>query len=450
MKKYLITLTGFFLVSTLLFASTDMTVYNQNFATVRSELSIMLQKGLNLYSYDDIPAAIQPTSVHLEPVKPSDKVVITLQNFEYDLANTDKILEKYLDKSIEVIVKSGELFSGVLKSFDYKTIVIQKADNGINMISFDEVQNFNLEKMPENFFTKPTLHWELLSNKSGETACRMSYITNNVSWDAQYVGILDNDDENLNLSSWISLKNNSGKAFKDVTLKLMAGDVNLAPDYQNITRELSFKADGFGGYPEPEITEKEFFEYHLYTLENKTVDINNNQQKQLSLFDPSDVNVSKIYRYNTNYGNDISVLIGFKNDEKSGLGIPLPMGKIRIFKTQDSDAAEFVGEDHIEHTPRNEEVEVTIGTAFDIKGECILAESNRPSQKSREEKYECEIRNQKEESVTIEVTRSLGTNWTITKSDISYIKKDAYTVEFQVKVPAEDKVNFDFTVLYKY
>ena len=380
MKKYLITLIGFFLVSTLLFASTDMTVYNQNFATVRSELSIMLQKGLNLYSYDDIPAAIQPTSVHLEPVKPSDKVVITLQNFEYDLANTDKILEKYLDKSIEVIVKSGELFSGVLKSFDYKTIVIQKADNGINMISFDEVQNFNLEKMPENFFTKPTLNWELLSNKSGETACRMSYITNNVSWDAQYVGILDNDDENLNLSSWISLKNNSGKAFKDVTLKLMAGDVNLAPDYQNITRELSFKADGFGGYPEPEITEKEFFEYHLYTLENKTVDINNNQQKQLSLFDPSDVNVSKIYRYNTNYGNDISVLISFKNDEKSGLGIPLPMGKIRIFKTQDGDAAEFVGEDHIEHTPRNEEVEITIGTAFDIKGECILAESNRPSQ----------------------------------------------------------------------
>ena len=114
MKKIILTLIGFFLVGTLVFASTDMTVYNQNFATVRSELSIVLQKGLNLYSYDDIPAAIQPTSVHLEPVNSSDKVVITLQNFEYDLANTDKILEKYLDKNIEVIVKSGELFSGIL------------------------------------------------------------------------------------------------------------------------------------------------------------------------------------------------------------------------------------------------------------------------------------------------------------------------------------------------
>ena len=450
MKKYIITLIGILIFCSAGLYATDMTVYNQNFATVRSEISITLQKGLNLYNYDDIPAAIQPTSVHLEPVKHSDKVVITLQNFEYDLANTNKILNKYLDKSISVVTVSGDLYSGILKSFDYDTIVIENSMSGIHMINRDEIQTIDMAEMPKNFYTKPTLNWELLSNKSGDTPCKLSYITNGISWDAQYVGILDNDDEHLNLSSWISLQNSSGKAYKDVTLKLMAGDVNLAPEYPNMPREMAMKADGYGGYEEPQITEKEFFEYHLYTLENKTVDINNNQQKQLSLFDPTDVNVTKIYRYNSNYGNDISVLISFKNDEKSGLGIPLPMGKLRIFKTQDNDAAEFVGEDRIEHTPRNEEVEITIGTAFDIKGECILAESNRPSQKSREEKYEVEIRNQKDEPVTIEVTRSLGTNWTITKSDIDYTKKDAYTIEFNVKVPAEDKVNFNFTVLYKY
>ena len=450
MKNYIITLIGIMVICTAGLYATDMTVYNQNFATVRSEISIMLQKGLNLYDYDDIPAAIQPTSVHLEPVKSSDKVIITLQNFEYDLANTGKILNKYLDKSISVVTISGDLYSGILKSFDYDTIVIENSMSGIHMVNRDEIQTIDLAEMPKNFYTKPTLNWELLSNKTGDTPCRLSYITNNISWNAQYVGILDNDDEHLNLSSWISLQNNSGKAFENVTLKLMAGDVNLAPEYPTMERNYAMKAESDGGFMEPEITEKEFFEYHLYTLENKTVDINNNQQKQLSLFDPTDVNVAKIYRYNTNYGNDISVLISFKNDEKSGLGIPLPMGKLRIFKTQDNDAAEFVGEDFIEHTPRNEEVEITIGTAFDIKGECILAESNRPSQKSREEKYECEIRNQKKEPVTIEVTRSLGTNWTITQSDISYTKKDAYTVEFLVKVPAEEKVNFNFTVLYKY
>ncbi len=451
MKKYIITLIGILIFCTAILTATDMTVYNQNFATVRSEISITLQKGLNLYNYDDIPAAIQPTSVHLEPVKPSDKVVITQQNFEYDLANTSKILNKYLDKSISIITNNGDLYSGILKSFDYDTIVIENSMSGIHMVNRDEIQTIDLAEMPKNFYTKPTLNWELLSNKSGDTPCKLSYITNGISWDAQYVGILDNDDKHLNLSSWISLNNNSGKAFEDVTLKLMAGDVNLATDYnQNYRGQVLLDAEAKGGFAAPEMTEKEFFEYHLYTLENKTVDINNNQQKQLSLFDPTDVNVTKIFRYNSNYGNDISVLISFKNDEKSGLGIPLPMGKLRIFKTQDNDAAEFVGEDNIEHTPRNEEVEITIGTAFDIKGECILAESTRPSQKSREEIYECEIRNQKKEPVTIEVTRSLGTNWTITKSDIDYTKKDAYTLEFQVDVPAEDKVNFDFTVLYKY
>lgn len=450
MKKYLITLIGIFLLGKSVFAATDMTVYNQNFATVRNELSIVLQKGLNLYNFDDIPSAIQPTSVHLEPVHSSDKVVITLQNFEYDLANTNKILNKYLDKSISIVTVSGDLYSGILKSFDYDTIVIEDSMSGIHMINRKEIQTVDLAEMPKNFYTKPTLNWELFSNKTGETPCKLSYITNGISWDAQYVGILDNDDETLNLSSWISLSNNSGKAFKDVILKLMAGDVNLAPEYPTVMREMAMKADGFGAYEEPEITEKEFFEYHLYTLENKVVDINNNQQKQLSLFDPTDVNVEKVYRYNANSGNDITVLIIFKNDEKSGLGIPLPMGKVRIFKTQEDGVAEFVGEDNIEHTPRNEKVEMTIGTAFDIKGKCTLMDTKRPSQKSREETYECEIRNQKDEPVTVEVTKNLGTNWSITSSDISYTKKDAYTAEFGVKVPAEDKVTFNFTVLYKY
>ncbi|HEX38164.1 MAG TPA: DUF4139 domain-containing protein [Candidatus Cloacimonetes bacterium] len=451
MKKYSLTL--IILLSTVarFFAATDMTVYNQNFATVRTNLSIMLEKGLNIYKYDDIPSGIQPTSVHLEPIKASDKVVIHLQNYEYDLANTGKILNKYLDKSVSLIVKAGDMYNGILKSFDYDTIVIENSMSGIHMVNRKEIQTIDLAEMPKNFYTKPTLNWELYSNKTGNTDCKLSYITNGISWNAQYVGILDNDDEKLNLSSWISLENNSGKAFKDVTLKLMAGDVHLAPDYNQYSRELMvFEGEGKGRYEPPVMTEKDFFEYHLYTLENKKVDINNNQQKQLSLFDPVDVKVKKIYRFNADHGNDIAVLINFKNDDKSGLGIPLPMGKVRIFKTQYDDAPEFVGEDNLEHTPKNEEVEIKIGTAFDIKGECVLMESTRPSQKTREEKYECEIRNQKDETVTIEVLKYLGTNWTITSSDIKYTKEDAYTLRFDVQIPAEDKVNFDFTVLYKY
>ncbi len=451
MKKNIVIIVSLLLFVSCLIAATDMTIYNQNFATVRTTLSVMLNKGLNVYKFDDIPSGIQPTSVHLESVKSSDKVVIHLQNYEFDLANTNKILNKYLDKSVSLIVKAGDLYNGILKSFDHDTIVIENSMSGIHMVNRDEIQTIDLAEMPKNFYTKPTLNWELYSSKTGNTDCMLSYITNGISWNAQYVGILDKNDETLNLSSWISLENNSGKAFKDVTLQLMAGNVHLAPDYNQYLRgDVVMEAEGKGGYEQPTMTQKDFFEYHLYTLENKTVDINNNQQKQLSLFDPVDVNVEKIYRFDTNSGNDIAVLIKFKNDEKSGVGIPLPMGKIRIFKTQYEGAPEFVGEDNLDHTPKNEEVELKIGTAFDIKGECTLMESTRPSQKTRQEKHECELRNQKDEPVTIEVLKYLGTNWSITSSDIKYTKEDAYTVRFDVQVPAEDKVNFEFTVLYQY
>ena len=433
----------------ILFAQTSITIYNQNFATVRTNLSIQLTKGENLFSFSDIPSAIEPTSVHLTPLKKSDKIVIALQNFEYDLANTTKILDKYLDREIEIVAKNGELFSGILKSFDHENIVIQRRDNkGISMIQREEIQNINLEKMPENFYTKPTLNWELISNRSGDCKIKLSYITRNISWDAQYVGILSPDEKSLNLSSWISLDNRSGKAYKQVDLKLMAGDVHLAPEYRPMYRdEILFEAKGLGV---PKIVEKEFFEYHLYTVKERKIDINNNQQKQLSLFDPTDVSVEKIFRYNCNSSGNVNVLIKFKNEEEYGLGIPLPKGKVRIFKKESDDEEEFIGEDRIAHTPKNEEVELKVGTAFDIKGECILVDTERPTKKTRREKYEIELRNQKNEDVTIEVLKKLGTNWTIEKSDEEYVKKDAYTLQFEITVPAEKKREFSFTVLYKY
>lgn len=431
-------------------AQTSITVYNQNFATVRTTLTIPLKKGENLFSYSNIPSAIEPTSVHLTPVKKSDKIVIALQNFEYDLANTQKILNKYLDKEIEIVVKNGDLFSGILKSFDHENIVIQRReDKGINMIHCGEIQNINLEKMPENFYTKPTLNWELISNKSGDSETKLSYITRNISWDAQYVAVLSPNEKSLNLSSWISLDNRSGKAYKQVDLKLMAGEVHLAPGYKPPRYAEGLEmVTAKGGVPE--VVEKEFFEYHLYTVKNRKIDINNNQQKQISLFDPTDVTVEKIFRYNCNSSGDVNVLIKFKNEEEYGLGIPLPKGKIRIFKKEAADEEEFIGADNINHTPKNEEVELKVGTAFDIKGKFTVTSSDRPTKKTRREVYEIELRNRKEEDVVIEVIKRLGRNWKIEESDEKYEKKDAFTIQFNIQVPAEHSKKFSFTVLYKY
>lgn len=450
MKKNFI-ITEMFLIVFLfanLVAQTSMTIYNQNFATVRTNLSLSLEKGINQFSMSDIPAAIEPTSVHLAPIKKSDKIVITLQNFEYDLANTSKILDKYLDREIEIIAKNGELFTGILKSFDGENIVIQKKDLGINMVNRKEIQNINLEKMPENFYTKPTLNWELFANRKGEHQAKLSYITKKITWDAQYVAVLSSDEKSLNLASWISLDNRCGKAFKNVDLKLMAGDVHLAEEKRLYGDGMRITAEK--GFAAPQVVEEEFFEYHLYTVKNRKIDINNNQQKQISLFDPTDVSSKKIFRYDCNSAGNVNVFIKFENKEKYGLGIPLPKGKIRVFKKGKENEAEFIGEDRISHTPKNEEVELKIGTAFDIKGEFKTLSSDKISRNAKREEYEIEFRNRKDENVVIEVTKRLGRNWTIEKSDEEYVQKDAFNVKFEVEIPAEQIKKFSFTVLYKY
>lgn len=437
-------------VPVFLFAETTMTVYNQNFATVRTSLSLSLQKGINHYALTDIPSAIEPTSVHLTPTRKSDKVVITMQNFEYDLANTNKILDKYLDREIEVITKNNDLHSGMLKAFDSANIIIQKENaTGITMINQEEIQNINLERMPENFYTKPTLNWELLSNREGNFDVKLSYITRNISWNAQYVGVLSEDEKTLNLASWISLDNRSGKAYQDVNLKLMAGEVHLAPEYRPPTyadgmRVMEAKAAA------PEVVEERFFEYHLYTVKERTLDINNNQQKQLSLFDPTDVSVNKVYTYDCNTKGDVDVSIKFQNTKENGLGIPLPAGSVRIFKKYSENDEEFIGEDAIDHIPEDEEVTLKVGTAFDIKGDCTTTLSERPTKDTRRETYKIEIRNRKDENIEVEVMKYIGRNWEIERTDEEYEKKDAFTVKFDITVPARQTKEFSFTVLYKY
>ncbi|MGC9337484.1 MAG: DUF4139 domain-containing protein [Candidatus Cloacimonadia bacterium] len=437
-------------MATLVFAETTMTVYNQNFATVRVPLVLSLQKGINQYSLADIPSAIEPTSVHLTPGRKSDKVIITMQNFEYDLANTNKILNKYLDQKIEVITKNNALHSGILKAFDATNIIIQQENaSGITMVNQEEIQNINLERMPENFYTKPTLNWELLSNREGNFDVKLSYITRNISWNAQYVGVLSEDEKMLNLASWISLDNRSGKAYQDVNLKLMAGEVHLAPGYRPpvYTEEMRMVSDKGGA---PEVVEERFFEYHLYTVKERTLDINNNQQKQLSLFDPTEVNVKKVYTYNCNSEGDVDVSIKFQNTKENGLGIPLPAGRVRIFKKYSETDEEFIGEDTIDHIPEDEEVTLKVGTAFDIKADCTTTLSERPTKDTRRESYKIEIRNRKDEDINVEVLKYLGRNWEVERTDKEYEKKDAFTVKFDVSVPAKQTTEFSFTVLYKY
>ncbi|RLC47021.1 MAG: hypothetical protein DRH57_04880 [Candidatus Cloacimonadota bacterium] len=448
MKTLFLTVISVLLCS-LLLAETSITIFNENFATVRTKLQLDLKKGVNEYRFTDIPTYIKPTSVKLNPIKKTDKIIIYSQNYEYDLANTNKVLDKYLDKNIELIVKKGDVFSGILKAFDSNSVMIQKSGSDeIFIINKEEMQNINLAKMPENFYTKPTLRWLLYSDKSGKREVELNYITDNIKWDAQYVAQLNKDDNAIDLSSWISLDNRSGKRYEDVKLKLMAGAPHLVrekPVYARDIMPLSAK-----GMPEEfGVTEKEFYEYYLYTVK-QTVSINNNQQKQISLFDPTNVIVEKVFTYNCNPKGDINTSIKFVNSEKNGLGIPLPKGLVRIFKRDAEDDVEFIGEDEITHSPKDEEIELKVGVAFDVKGEFTVLHTERISKRARKEEYQVELRNHKDKDITIEVTKRLGRDWEITNASDDYEKKDAFTAKFIVKVKANQNKVINFTVRFNY
>ncbi len=438
------------LFCSILRAETSITIFNENFATVRTQLQLDLKKGVNEYKFTDIPTYIKPTSVKLKPVKETDKIIIYSQNYEYDLANTDKVLDKYLDKDIELIVKKGDVFSGMLKAFDSKSVMIQKAGSDeIFIVNKEEMQNINLAKMPENFYTKPTLRWLLYSDKSGKRDVELNYITDNIRWDAQYVAQLDKDEKRIDLSSWISLDNRSGKGYEDVKLKLMAGAPHLVRERPIYARDEVMALAAKGIPEEFGVVEKEFYEYHLYTVKQK-VSINNNQQKQISLFDPTNVRVEKIFTYNCNTKGDVNTSIKFVNCKENGLGIPLPKGLVRIFKRDEEDDVEFIGEDEIAHSPKDEEIELKVGVAFDVKGEFKVLHTERISKKARKEEYQVELRNHKDEDITVEVTKRLGRDWEITESSQDYEKKDAFTVKFIVEVKANQSKVITFTVRFNY
>jgi len=247
----------------------------------------------------------------------------------------------------------------------------------------------------------------------------------------------------LDLSGWASISNQSGKTYNDAMLRLIAGQINRAQQPQprlqkGMLTELSAAPSSF--------QEKAFFEYHMYTLPRKAT-LADKEIKQISLFDPATTAVQKIYKYMANGSSgDVEVAVKFMNTEKAGLGMPLPGGRVRMFKADTDGSLILLGEDQIDHTPKDEELSVTVGTAFDIVAEERLVSRNMVSQKVEDQDYEIEIRNHKSEPVTVEVDKNLYGFWEITKSNLEYMKKDANTVQFDVPVKAEDTTVVSFTV----
>lgn len=430
--------------------SVSITVYNANLGVVKDVRNVNIPSGRSELKIRNVAQLIDPTSVHIK----LDGEVIE-QNYQYDLVNLDKILQKYIDKEIQLVSETNEVITGRLLSNYGGQIVIEKKEGGLVMLPSTEKYRFSVGSLPEGLITVPTLVWLINSNSANDQEIELSYQTAGMNWHAEYVAVLNENDTRLDLNSWVSIENNSGAAYNNATLKLVAGDVNIIqpqPQYDMMEE----KREMMAAAPQ-QFAERQFFEYHIYDL-NRPTTLANNETKQISLFTASNINITKKYLYRNDYhwysrpaqqNNKVSVAVEFVNSEGNNLGMPFPKGKVRVYKT-DGNAAEFIGEDLVDHTPKDEKIKLKIGEAFDIRVEDKMTENRRITDKVYEQDYEITFRNRKNEDVVIDVERILGTNWEILSSSIKFEKQDASTILFKVPVNKNSETTLKFKVRYTY
>ena len=438
------------LLPTLLFGqqedqkSLSVTVYNQNLGVIRDVRSIDLKSGISKIAVTDVAQSIDPTSVH---IKLNGDVLE--QNYQYDLVSLNKILQKYIDNNIQLVSNNNERIEGTLLSSNGGQVVLRKSDGGLLMLPNVGNYRFSVGSLPEGLITRPTLLWTVNAPKSGKQNVEISYQTAGMNWHAEYVALLNNDDSKIDLNCWVSIENNSGATYKNASLKLVAGDVNLV---SNINRPLYEMKDlQRSNTATDQFQERSFFEYHIYDLQRQT-SLSQNETKQISLFETQGIRIDKKYYYGNGYyyGNNsgkIAVMVEFVNTKENGLGIPLPKGKIRIYKT-DGESNEFVGEDMIGHTPNKEKIRLKIGNAFDVLAEESQTDHKKISNKVYEDSYEIILKNRKKENITVEVERYLGLNWEVLNSSIEYLKKNAQTIIFEVPVNKDSETKLTYTVRY--
>lgn len=426
--------------------NTAVTVYNNNTALIRDRRNIDIAKGTGEVKFSDVASLIEPTSVHFKSLTAPSSVVLLEQNYEYDLVGTARLLEKYIGKEITVTTKQARSFTGTLLSSSQGDAIIRRGSGEIEVVEGGAIETISFPTLPEGLIAKPTLVWLLENSKGAQHTVEVSYLTGGLNWHAEYVAVSRGNDTRLDIGGWVSIENNSGATYQNAKLKLIAGEVHMAEPEKRLSRGVMAEALAAA----PQFEEKSFFEYHLYTLPRLTT-IKDRQTKQLSLFATTETKSSKIYTYDGSRDNkDVRVNLEFKNSTQDGLGIPLPKGKVRVYKEDVDKSLEFIGEDWIEHTPRDEKVRLFLGNAFDIIGERSMQDRKDLSKRSREETWRIVLRNHKEESVQVTVIEHVYGDWEIRRSSYPYRKVDARTIEFDLPVQADGETTLEYVILYSW
>ena len=440
--------------------SVAVTIYNENLALVKDTRKIKLDKGQQQLAFRGVSARMRPETAMLRNTDNPSGLRILEQNFDFDLLTPQKMLEKYVGKTIRIA-----RMNPATGAENIEDAIVLSTNGGTVVRIGDRIETnpggrFIFDTVPANLRDEPTLSIQLQQNKSGTDDIELSYLTGGLSWKADYVAELNADESRLDLLGWVTLSNHSGASYNNATMQLVAGDVNQV---QPTAKAMHPRAQSLAMAESADMgmVQESLFEYHLYTLGRPTT-IADKQTKQVSLLTAASIKAEKElvlqgsnYYYRSSYGDlgqrmKPGVFVKFKNVEKNKLGVPLPKGVVRVYKRDSKGRAQFVGEDRVDHTAKNEQVRLKLGESFDVTANKKQTNFNKIRNNVYETSFEIELRNAKDEAVTVIVREPVPAEWRMIDESQKHTKVASGTAEWRVKVPAggSKKLNYTTRVTY--
>jgi len=422
------------------------TVYNSDIALVRDVRSIELARGTSDLHFMDIAATVNPATVHFRSLSEPSRVSVLEQNYEYDLLEPDKLLRKYVGRDVTLVRRdqNGER-EVTAHLISYNNAPVWRIDGEI--VTGMGADHIRFPELPGNLYTRPTLIWTLDNEGGQRHRVEASYLARSLAWNADYVLTVARDDKAADLDGWVTVRNGSGTSFRNASLQLVAGDLNCVREV--MAKSMADMARNERAAMAPPMQQESFSDYHLYTLGRKTT-VNNNETKQVSMLNATNFSVLKRYvvdGQNFYYRNAqhpgaplkdvVQVYYQLKNEEKAGLGMPMPAGVVRVYQADSKGGLQFVGEDHIDHTPKDETVNLKIGNAFDVVAERKQTDFQRVSSNVYDVEFEVTLRNHKATPISIEVNEPIGGTWRMLQSTYTWTKTDAWAAQFKVPVAAD-------------
>lgn len=432
------------------------TIYNGNLGLVKDVRQARLDSGVVEVRFMDVAALIDPTSVHVTSLTEPGGLRILEQNYEYDLLTSETLMEKYVGRTVRLFQGNGTYQNAKLLSTSGPVYEIT------GQIYTGHHGQVVFPALPDSLVSKPTLLWRLANAGAAPQRIEASYLTGGITWKADYVMVIDAADARGNLTGWVTIDNKSGATYGNAALKLVAGDVNRAASRDDTRKVLELVArQAAPAAVAQDFKAEGFFEYHLYTLDGRTT-IKDKQTKQLSLMTAAQVPVDKRFIYygaadyfRTQYGvpmsrQKVGVYLEIKNDKAHRLGLPLPKGKVRVYKADTSGSQQLVGEDWIDHTPVDEKVKIKMGEAFDVVGERVQKDWKRIGGNVYEVEWDIALRNHKKDAITVDVIEPVPGDWEVLRSTLPHEKVEAFTMRYRVPVPAAGEAKLNYRVRVRF